>query len=281
MKTILITGGTDGTGKGIAMHFLKKGDRVIVVGSSSIKGDNFYNEAKSLGLENRAIFIQANLSLVKENQRVIKKIKDRFKALDMLILCASTQKYRENYLETEEGFEFTFALNYLSRHILSFGLKELLEKSTNPVIMNVCAPGMKGTVNWDDLQHKDNFNSDKAKFHGSRLNDLLGVYFNQNDTVDKIKYILFNPWAVQTPGALNVYDKPIKNLITKLMYKLIGKPVDKAIIPMINLLENPPKMYLSAFKQYKEVDLNMKTYNKGNAKKLFKITSRLLEKYDI
>ncbi len=25
MKTILITGGTDGIGKGVAMHFLKKG----------------------------------------------------------------------------------------------------------------------------------------------------------------------------------------------------------------------------------------------------------------
>ncbi len=37
MKTILITGGTDGMGKGVAMHFLKKGDRVIVVGSSSEK----------------------------------------------------------------------------------------------------------------------------------------------------------------------------------------------------------------------------------------------------
>ena len=197
--------------------------------------------------------------------------------MDLLILCASTQKYRENYLETEDGLEFTFALNYLSRHILSFGLKELLEKGANPVIMNVCAPGMKGTVKWEDLQYKENFNSDKAKFHGSRLNDLLGVYFNQNDTVKKIKYILFNPWAVQSPAALNVYDNPVKNMLIKVVYKLIGKPVDKAIIPMLQLLENPPKMSLSAFKQEKEVDLTMETYNKGNAKRLFHITSDLLE----
>lgn len=35
MKTILVTGGTDGVGRGVADHFLKKGDRVIVVGSST------------------------------------------------------------------------------------------------------------------------------------------------------------------------------------------------------------------------------------------------------
>ena len=47
-------------GKGVAMHFLRKGVRVIVVGSSSAKGDIFYNEASALGAEDRANFIQAN-----------------------------------------------------------------------------------------------------------------------------------------------------------------------------------------------------------------------------
>lgn len=51
MKTLLVTGGTDGMGKGIAMNFLKKGDRVIVVGSSTAKGAAFLNEAKTIGAE--------------------------------------------------------------------------------------------------------------------------------------------------------------------------------------------------------------------------------------
>lgn len=277
MKTLLVTGGTDGMGKGIAMHFLKKGDRVIVVGSSTAKGAAFLYEAKLIGAEERAIFLQADLSLVKENQRIVEEVKSRFQTLDFLVLCAVSMKFRENYTETLEGFEFTFGLYYLSRYILSYGLKECLEKAENPVIMNVCAPGMKGDVIWEDLQFKNNFNSNKVQFHGSRLNDLLGVAFVQNDTIGKIKYILFNPWAVQTSGVMEMYEKPMMKVLMKLIYKIIGIPIEKAILPMIDLLETPPNASLSAFKQRKEVSLKIITFNKKNAKKLYNITIQLIE----
>jgi len=230
MKTILVTGGTNGIGKGIAMHFLKKGERVIVVGNSSGNGGIFYNEAKRLGAE----------------------------------------KHNKTYIETGEGFEFTFALYYLSRFILSYGLKDCLESTENPVISNVCAPGMKGEISWDDLQHKKSY--DNVSFHGSRLNDLLGVAFAQNDTIGKIKYILYNPWAVQTSGVLEMFDKPLMKAIMKLSYKIIGKSADKAAEIIFELLDNPPTSSLSVFKEQKEIDLTMKTFDKENAKRLYNIT---------
>jgi len=70
VKTILVTGGANGLGKGVALHCLKKGDRVVVVGSSKANGDSFCDEARQLDAADRAFFIQADLILVKENQRV-------------------------------------------------------------------------------------------------------------------------------------------------------------------------------------------------------------------
>lgn len=270
MKTILITGGASGLGKGIAMHYLKKGERVIVIGSSSKNGETFCKEAEQLGAQERAVFMKANLSLVSENQRIIEEVKSRFSTLDTLVFCAA--KHSKEYTETAEGLETTFALDYLSRFILSYGLKECLEKTDNPIIMNVCGSGMKGEVNWDDLQHKNSFDSGKVMMHGSRLNDLSGVSFVQNDTVGKIKYILYNPWAVQTPGMLEG-----SGTLMKVMYKIIGKPVEKAALLIAELLANPPSPALSAYRERKKLDLALATYNRQNAKRLYETTANLLE----
>jgi len=269
MKTILITGGANGLGKGVAMHYLKKGERVIAVGSSKTNGDVFYNDAKQLNAADRAFFIQANLSLVKENQRVVEEVKKRFHAIDVLILCAS--RHSKTYTETQEGLELTFALDYLSRFILTYGLKECLERTDNPVIMNVCGTGMSGGINWDDLQHKKSFNAMKVMMHGSRLNDLSGVSFTQNDTTGKIKYIMYNPWAVLTPG-MEAFSKPV----TKFIYKLIGKPVSKAATIIAELLDNLPAPNFSAFREHKKLDLSHASYHPENAKRLYILTSSMV-----
>lgn len=274
MKTILVTGGTSGTGKGIAMSRLKKGDRVIVLGNSQINGDIFLKEIKKIGVEKRAFYIQTDLSSVEENKRIVQEITNRFESLDAIVFCAA--KNSSTYIETQEGFELTFALSYLSRFILSYGLKELLEKSDNPIIINLCGSGMKGEVNWNDLQHKQTFKAQKVMFHSSRLNDLLGVRFAQNDTVGKIKYILFNPWGVRTPGMKEVYNTSLKWFI----FKLFSKPVEEAIIPISDLLDNPPSSALSAYRVRKKLNLNMRSYNPDNAKKLYNITNKLLTEFN-
>lgn len=271
MKTTLITGGASGLGKGIAMKLLKNGEKVIVIGSSLANGENYIKEAKTLGAEKRAIFIKADLSLIDENLRVIEEVKNIVDSIDALIFCAA--KHNQIYTETKEGFESTFALDYLSRFLLSYGLKEHLEKSKLPIILNICGTGMNGEVNWSDLQHKEKFKAQAVMMHGSRLNDLSAVGFHQNDSVKKIKYILYNPWAVQTAGMKSFYKNP---LMWKL-YKIIGKSVDKASEIIIKLLNNPPNILLSAYRELKQLPMNKSTYDKNNAEKLYNITTSIIK----
>lgn len=276
MKTILITGGTDGIGKGIATHLLENGDSVIVIGSSEEKGEKFLDELADSGAEHRAFFYKADLSLIEENKGIIKEISSRFDYIDGIILSANTHTVREEITETEDGLEFGFALAYMSRFILSYGFRDLLEKSDNPIIINICAPGMNGTIDLTDIQNRNNYNGAKQKYHGSRLNDLLGVAFSKSTHDSKIKYVLFNPWAVRTKAIFESIKNPISRGFTKFMFLLIGKDVYSATLPLMDIIMNPPEDKLSAFIQKKRVNLSKSTFDKDNAKELYLQTIKIL-----
>lgn len=276
MKTVLITGGTDGIGKGMVLSYLAKGYHVFAVGTSENKGDALLEEAEKLG-SGKVTFLKANLSLVEENRRVAKIVSEQEKTLDALVLCAASLKAQPSYIETKEGIEFTFALYYLSRYILCYKLKDMLEKAENPIIINVAAPGMKGPVYWEDLQMKENYDGQKAQFHGSRLNDLLGVWFCEKDLSKKIKYILFNPMAARTSGAKKMAgESGFMKVMMNFYYKFMGKDVDE-IVDIINSdIEKTVKTGLSAYKLDQQVDLSMDTFELSNAEKLNRYTENLL-----
>lgn len=277
MKTLLITGGTDGIGKALVFKFLKEGYEIIAVGSSSTKGENLLKDTKSIRSDNQLTFLQANLTLVSENRRVISVVKKKWDHLDALILCAANLKPRASYQETEEGLEFTFALYYLSRYVLSHEMTDMLDKSPNPFILNVAAPGMKGEVNWKDIQFKASYDGSKVQFHGSRLNDLLGVYFTDNYKSTRIRYILFNPMAARTNGASQMASG-ISGLFMKLYYQIMGKePTEIAEIIMAHIHKNH-KSGLEAYLLNKPVNLSAPTFDHKNAEKLDCLTRPLVNR---
>ena len=272
MKTVLITGGTDGIGKGLALRLLSEGCRVYVVSSNAEKGARLMAEAANPNL----IFLQADLSLISENLRIASMLAKREDSLDALMLCAASLKPQASYQETSEGHEFTFALYYLSRYVLCRILKPMLDKAEAPVILNVAAPGMTGTLHLDDWQMKKQYDGQQAQFHGSRLNDLLGVWFTRNDSVGKIRYILFNPMAARTPGAEKMAGN---NRFMKLYYKLAGKDVPEIVDIIMQNVEATRRPGLTAYKLSKAVNLKMKTFNPENAEKLIAYTEILTNSY--
>ncbi|WP_106495741.1 SDR family NAD(P)-dependent oxidoreductase [Lentibacillus sp. Marseille-P4043] len=255
MKTLLITGGTSGIGKGLAKYYLAAGNRVIIV--SRNKGD----------LHN-AIYLQADLSLASENYRIIENIQRTYGSIDGLILCAVLQTARKNTLITKEGLEFTFALQYLSRYILS----NRLAFNDDSFILNVATPGINSPVNFDDLEYRRKFNSVKANANANRLNDLLGAGFKRKG----IRYILYNPMAVRTSGARSVFANPLMRIFLKVVHRLVGHEVDEIVNSIVDVLKESRSQIFSAYRLSIPVDLSMKTFNPQKAKQLEKITEKVL-----
>ncbi|MFC9538849.1 hypothetical protein ACFTQ7_03080 [Lysinibacillus sp. NPDC056959] len=110
--------------------------------------------------------------------------------------------------------------------------------------------------------------------NGIRLNDLLAVKFAK--THSSIRTILYNPWLVRTKGSSVAFDNRRLKAIMAIMYKFKGKTVEEAILPIIQLVEQPFSQGLSAYLKEKPIDLSMDTYNPLNADRLHEATLKLL-----
>ncbi|MEE1796917.1 SDR family NAD(P)-dependent oxidoreductase [Streptomyces sp. BE308] len=272
MKNIVIQGGTDGMGRALGLARLHRGDAVLIIGRDAAKGASFLAEAAAMGAGERATFVQADLSLISENQRVIESIAARFPTLDALVLCA--RHYLSARRETAEGIEGTFALFYLSRFLLGHGLRPLLEKGEQPVIMNVAGPGSPmGEIHWTDLEMKRDYNGLVAQMQGGKANDLLGVAFAEEYGTGGIRYVLFNPGSVSTSFS-GEYDPATKAHIEGM--KRMAKPVEAGIAPILTVLDAPPAEPVSAFVEGRRMGLTDKSFDTHDAKRLATLTRELL-----
>jgi NAD(P)-dependent dehydrogenase (short-subunit alcohol dehydrogenase family) len=168
----VVTGGTEGIGRAVAIDLARKGHRVIIVGRNEEWGHavcaeltQVYNiESRSnayvtelsdpsVGDRDGHRFVRADLSLLSETQRVAREVLAMTSRLDAVVCCAGILSTIPEW--TSEGIERTFALNYLSRYLLTRELLSLLKQSSSGRIVLVANAGMyKDTLNLDDLQHR-------------------------------------------------------------------------------------------------------------------------------
>ncbi|MGN9788684.1 SDR family NAD(P)-dependent oxidoreductase [Nonomuraea sp. ZG12] len=255
-KTIVISGGTDGMGRALASTYLERGDTVVVIGRDAAKAATLPG----------AHVIPADLSLFRENRRVLKEINDRHPAVDALVLCA--RYFRSTRFVTAEGVEGVFALEYLSRFILSHGL------IAPGVIVNVSGPGVPmGRIHWDDLMLEHGYAGMAAQMQAGRANDLLAVAYSARQTTGPTRYVLINPGPVATSFA-GEYDPPTAAHVATL--KRHGRPVGEGIKPIIARIDAPPTAPLTAFMRFDPINLDGSAFDPRAAARLHDLTRRLL-----
>lgn len=91
MRTIVITGGTDGMGAALVRHYLAAGDRVVVIGRSREKFERLIGTAPDRAA---AEFVQADLASVADSRRVVTQLRATCDRIDVLVLAASFIRQR-------------------------------------------------------------------------------------------------------------------------------------------------------------------------------------------
>jgi NAD(P)-dependent dehydrogenase (short-subunit alcohol dehydrogenase family) len=192
--------------------------------------------------------------------------------VDALVLCA--RHFRSTRLETAEGFENTFALEYLSRFLLSHGLAGSLQQAGQPVIVNVSGPGVpKREIRWHDLCLERGYDGVTAQLQAGRANDLLGAAFAAENGTGPVRYVLLNPGAVATSFS-GEYDAATAAHVEAL--KKFGKPVAAGIAPIIALIDQPPADPLSAFMENRRIGIDGADFDPIAAARLAALSRDLL-----
>jgi NAD(P)-dependent dehydrogenase (short-subunit alcohol dehydrogenase family) len=154
----VITGATDGLGKGIASELAPSGARLILHGRNEEKGNELIEElaARATGeLEwRRADF--ASLDQVRE-------LADSLggeERIDVLVNNAGigTAGPRE---ESDDGYELTFQVNYLAPFLLTRRLLPLIERSAPSRIVNVSSAGQM-PIDFDDVMLERSYSGGQA-----------------------------------------------------------------------------------------------------------------------
>ena len=155
---ILVTGGTNGMGKGVAKVLAgidNQNHEIILLGRSKELGEATIRELERSTMNKKISFVLCDLARLRDVRNAITEIKSEHKYLDCIFINAGLG-YVANRVETEDGMDSHFQVNYLSQFMLTLNLLNLLENSENGgrVIFNVTRGG---EIFWDDIQMKENW----------------------------------------------------------------------------------------------------------------------------
>jgi NAD(P)-dependent dehydrogenase (short-subunit alcohol dehydrogenase family) len=156
-RTIVITGATDGLGKGLATDLASSGARLLLHGRNEEKGQALLEELRPRA--SKLEWRRADLGSLDQVRELADSLGEE-ERIDVLVNNAGigTAGPRE---ESEDGYELTFQVNYLAPFLLTRRLLPLIERSAPSRIVNVTSAGQM-PVDFDDVMLERNHSGVQA-----------------------------------------------------------------------------------------------------------------------
>ncbi len=155
MKTILITGATDGIGLETAKLFAKEGHHLLLHGRSEKKLENVKEEILSLNNEAIVELFQADFSILKDVYRMADHLLKNNKKIDVLINNAGIFTVEASQRITKDNLDIRFQVNTIAPYILTKKLLPLLQnKEMSSRVINLSSAA-QAPVDYNALQNKE------------------------------------------------------------------------------------------------------------------------------
>ncbi len=171
MRTVLVTGSTDGIGFETARQLLATGMHVLVHGRSEAKATRQANALASRVPGGKTTPVWGDLSRMREVVALAEQVRLVAPVLDVLINNAGI--YAQRRAITEDGFELTMAVNHFAPYLLTRLVGPSVSKAPAGRIVTVSSMAhQSGDIDLDDLMFENGFDAYSA-YATSKLANIL------------------------------------------------------------------------------------------------------------
>lgn len=221
---ILVTGGTNGMGKGVAKILAgadNKAHEIIILCRSRELGEATTREIEKDTGNSKVSIVLCDLAKLSDVRKVIGQIQSKHNFLDGIFINAGLG-YAAKRIETEDGMDPHFQVNYLSQFMLTLNLLGLLEnsKSGGRVIFNATRGGK---ISWDDMQMRNSWSYEAGVHQAMVAKRMFAVNLHElyaKSNRNKISFISFEiPKTVWT-NQINLIPAPMRIMVS--VMKLFG-----------------------------------------------------------
>lgn len=215
-KTAIVTGGSRGIGRAIALKLAKLGANIVVnYTSSPDKAEEVVQMAKDMGRDGMAI--KADVSNGEEVQELIKLVEEKFPSIDILVNNAGITKDTLFMRMKEEDWDRVMDVNLKGTFNCTKAVtKKMMKQKSGSIVNMASVVGITGNAG------QANYAASKAGIIGftkSVAKELASRGINVNAVA---------PGFIQTDMTDVLSDKIIEELIKQIPKKELGKPEDVA-----------------------------------------------------
>jgi NAD(P)-dependent dehydrogenase (short-subunit alcohol dehydrogenase family) len=152
-RVILVTGATDGLGRGVAERLAAGGAAVLVHGRDDARGDATIRGIRDATGNERLRWYRADLASLADVRALAERVATEEPRLDVLINNAgigTTLPGDGARQVSADGYELRFQVNYLAHYLLTRLLLPVLERSAPARIVNVSSAG-QAPIDFEDV----------------------------------------------------------------------------------------------------------------------------------
>jgi NAD(P)-dependent dehydrogenase (short-subunit alcohol dehydrogenase family) len=163
-QTILITGATDGLGRGLAGELAAAGATLLVHGRDQTRGRETTADLEAATGNRNLHWLRADLGSLYEVHGLADQLIAEYDRLDVLVNNAgigTTLPGDGRRVESQDGYELRFAVNYLAGYLLTRLLLPLLERSAPARIVSVSSAG-QAPIDFDDVMLERHYDGVQA-----------------------------------------------------------------------------------------------------------------------